>query len=88
MSGADIGTDASAPVEIIQTVLRKRWTPAQKMSMVEESMKPGLSVSRRARQNGISPDPIYKWRRLVLEGGSIAVGEDEPVVIISEVKAL
>lgn len=89
MSGTDIGTDAGTmPVEIIQTVARKRWTPDQKMRMVEESMKPGNSVSRIARQNGISPALLYKWRRLMLEGGNTAVAADEQVVSMSEVKAL
>ncbi|MBD5641259.1 MAG: transposase [Desulfovibrio sp.] len=33
-------------MEIIRTAARKRWTSAQRMSIVEESMKPGKSVSR------------------------------------------
>lgn len=89
MSGTDIGTEAgTVSVEIIQTVARKRWTSAQKLRMVEESMKPGNSVSRIARQNGISPALLYKWRKLMLEGGTTAVEADEQVVGMSEVKAL
>lgn len=85
MSGTATGT---VPVEIIQTVARKRRTSAHKLSMVEESAKPGNSVSRVARQNGISPTLLYKWRKLRLEGGTAAVETDEQVAIVSEVKAL
>lgn len=89
MSETDIGTNAGTmSVEIIQTVSRRRWTPAQKMRMIDDSMKPGNSVSRIARQNGISPALLYKWRKLMLEGGSVAVEADEQVVSVSEVKAL
>lgn len=88
MSGTDIGTDAGTmPVEIIQAVARKRWTSAQKLRMVEESMKSGNSVSRIARQNAISPALFYKWRKLMLEEGTTAVETDEREASISEVKA-
>ncbi len=86
-TGSGTGTCDTA-VEIIQTVARKRWTTAQKMSMVEESMQPGNSVSRVARQHGISPAMLYKWRKLMLEGGATAVSADEDVVSMLEVTAL
>ena len=59
MSGTSSGT---MPVEIIQTVSRKRWTSEQKLRMVEETFQPGNSVSQVARENGISPAMLYKWR--------------------------
>jgi len=82
-------TDAStSSVEIIQTVARRRWTSSQKLSMVEESMQPGNSVSRVARHHGVTPAQLYRWRKLMLEGGAVAVASDEPVVSMSEVVAL
>lgn len=82
-------TDAGTPVvEIIQTVARKRWTSEQKLRIVEESMQPGNSASRVARKHGISPALLYKWRKLMLEGGATAVKANEQVVSISEVVAL
>jgi transposase len=31
-----------------------------------------------ARRNGVAPNLLYRWRRLMLEGGSVAVtGDDE-----------
>lgn len=82
-------TDAStSSVEIIQTVARRRWTSSQKLSMVEESMQSGNSVSRVARHHGVTPAQLYRWRKLMLEGGAVAVASDEPVVSMSEVVAL
>ena len=82
-------TDAStSSVEIIQTVARRRWTSSQKLSMVEESMQPGNSVSRVARHHGVTPAQLYRWRKLMLEGGAVAVASDDPVVSMSEVVAL
>ena len=85
MSGTSSGT---TPVEIIQTVPRKRWTSEQKLRMVEETFQPGNSVSRVARENGISPAMLYKWRRLMQAGGATAVVADDQVVSMGEVKAL
>lgn len=85
MSGTDSGT---ATVEIVQTVARKRWTAAQKLRMVEESSQPGNSVSRVARQNGVSPALLYKWRKLMFEGGATAVEANDKVVGMAEVVAL
>ncbi len=78
----------TATVEIVQTVAKKRWTPAQKLRIVEESMQPGNSASGVARQHGVSPALLYKWRKLMLEGGAAAVEADEQVVSMSEVTAL
>ncbi len=85
MSGTSSGT---MPVEIVQTVARKRWTSEQKLQMIEESMEPGNSVSRVARKNGISPALLYKWRKLMQIGGTTAVEADDEVVSMAEVKAL
>lgn len=85
MSGTGSGTMA---VEIIQTVARKRWTTEQKLRMVEATMQPGNSVSRIARENGISPAMLYKWRRLMLNGGATAVKADDEVVSVAEIRAL
>ena len=70
------------------TTSRKRWTVSQKMSIVEESMQPGNSASRVARSYGISPALLYKWRKLMLDGGATAIQGDDAVVSVSEVKAL
>ncbi len=41
-----------------------------------------------ARRNGVAPNLLYRWRRLMSGGGVAAEGSDEPVVGCSEVKKL
>ena len=56
--------------------------------MVEDSERPGMSVSFVARQNGIAPNLLFRWRKLVKEGGLSALKADESVLGTSEVKQL
>ena len=76
-------------IEVITgDVLRRRWTTEQKLRIIEESFEPGETVSSTARRHGVAPNPLYRWRRLLSEGGTAAVDSDEPVVGNSEVKKL
>ncbi len=56
---------------------RRRWSAADKLRIVEETMFEGESISAVARRNGVAPNLLYRWRKLMLEGGSIAVAEDD-----------
>ena len=67
---------------------RRRWTTDQKLRIIEASYAPGESVSSVARRYGVAPNLLYRWRRLMAEGGVAAVGSDEPVVGSSEVRRL
>ena len=58
---------------------RRRWTAAEKLRIVEETLEDGASLSVVARRNGVAPNLLYRWRRLMLEGGSVAVSEDDEV---------
>jgi len=58
---------------------RRRWSAADKLRIVEEIMYDGESISAVARRNGVAPNLLYRWRKLMLEGGSIAVAEDDSV---------
>ena len=76
-------------VEVITGVARRRYWPAhEKLRIVEESLAPGASVSAVARRNGVAPNLLFRWRRLMDEGGAMAVGSNEPVVGASEVRKL
>lgn len=77
------------PVEVIVTEQRRRrWTTEEKRRMVEETSLPGNSVSSVARQYGVHPNQLFKWKRLVQDGGYSAISSGEGVVPVSEVKAL
>lgn len=58
---------------------RRRWTAAEKLRIVEEALDDRASISVVARRNGVAPNLLYRWRRLMLEGGSVAVSEDGDV---------
>ena len=76
-------------IELITgTARRRRWTTEQKLRIIETSYPPGESVSSVARRHGVAPNLLYRWRRLMAEGGVAAVGSDEPVVGSSEVRRL
>ena len=58
---------------------RRRWSAAEKLRIVEETLEDHASISIVARRNGVAPNLLYRWRRLMLEGGSVAVTEDDDV---------
>ena len=76
-------------IELITgTARRRHWSTDQKLQIIEESFEPGETVSSVARRRGVAPNLLYRWRRLMTEGGAAAVGSDEPVVGSSEVRRL
>ncbi len=58
---------------------RRRWSASEKMRIVEETLEEGASISVVARRNGVAPNLLYRWRRLMLDGGAVAVSEDDDV---------
>jgi transposase len=58
---------------------RRRWSASEKMRIVEETLEEGTSISVVARRNGVAPNLLYRWRRLMLDGGVVAVSEDDDV---------
>ena len=66
---------------------RRYWPAAEKLRIVEETLG-GESVSSVARRNGVSPNLLYRWRRLMLEGGATAVGNDDNVTANRAVRQL
>ena len=70
MSGIEIITDGGR---------RRRWSAAEKLRIVEETLDERASISVVARRNGVAPNLLYRWRRLMLDGGAVAVSEDDDV---------
>ena len=76
-------------VEVITSVQRRRrWSAEDKARIVQETYAPGMSVSLVARQHGVAPNQVFKWRQLYAEGALSAVGAGEEVVAASEYRAL
>jgi transposase len=75
---------AKAQVEVITSVeRRRRWSSAEKEQLVAASLEPGAVVSALAREAGLHPSQLYKWRRqLCARQGSAS--RFMPVQIIGE----
>jgi transposase len=67
---------------------RRRFSTELKLAVVAETMQPGMSISYVARRHGLSPSLVFRWRRLMSEGGKEAVRADDAVVAASEVRRL
>jgi transposase len=79
----------SEAVEIIcSTSKRRRWTAYEKQQMVQETYKPGITVSYIARQHGIPPSQLFYWRKMMENGALTGIKNEEAVVPQSEVNEL
>ena len=58
---------------------RRRWPAAEKLRIVEETLENGASISVVAHRNGVAPNLPYRWRRLMLDGGAVAMSKDDEV---------
>jgi transposase len=67
---------------------RRRWSAAEKLRIVEETLDQRASISVVARRNGVAPNLLYRWRRLMLEGGAVAVSNDDEVTSNRAVRQL
>ena len=82
-------SDTFSKIEVISGIARRRrFTTEQKLAIVAESMQPGMSISYVARQHGLSPSMVFRWRRLMSEGGREAVRADDEVVPVAEARRL
>lgn len=89
MPGAMPMSYEAGKVEVVTSVQRRRrWTLAEKVQLVEEANQPWGSISYVARKYGISASQLFRWRRLMAEGGKTAVQADDEVVAASQVKEL
>ena len=76
-------------VEVVTGVeCRRRWSVGEKLQAVEESRASGMTVSYVARKYGIAPSLLFRWRKLMAEGGQEAVRSDDAVVSAAEVREL
>lgn len=76
-------------IEVITgTARRRRWSSSEKLRIVEETLRSGDSISAVARRNGVAANLLYRWRRLMTEGGAVAVQADDGVTGNGEVRRL
>jgi transposase len=63
-----------------------RWTPEQKLEIVNQTIEPGSPVSLVARQNRLTATQLFQWRKAYLEGSLVTVSANETVVPASELQ--
>ena len=72
---------------------RRRYDAAFKRAIVEQTLVPGASVARIARDHDINANQLFKWRRQFLLEGSVASATEEstpstisllPVTVVGE----
>ena len=82
-------SDTFSKVEVITGIARRRrFSTDLKLAVVAETMQPGMSISYVARRHGLSPSLVFRWRRLMSEGGREAVRADDEVVPAAELRRL
>ena len=70
-------------VEVLTgTELRRNYTPAEKVRMVEEAFRPGVVVTKAARRLGVHESLLYRWRGLMKASGT-AVAEPSSFVAVT-----
>ena len=87
MTDRMIGHFAHAEV-LTEPQRRRRWTPAQKLSMVQETYEPDVTVSLVARRHGVQLNQLFAWRKLASQGALTATSAQEEVVAASDYRAL
>ena len=76
-------------VEIITGVQRRRrFTAQEKSDFVALCEQPGMSVSLVSRRYGISASLLFRWKKLMKDGGMSAIEAGDQVVSTAELKAL
>ena len=82
-------SDTFSKVEVITGVARRRrFSTDLKLGVVAETMQPGMSINYVARRHALSPSLVFRWRRLMSEGGRKAVRTDNEVVPAAELRRL
>jgi len=68
----DIHKDSAvlSRMEMVETGRRRRWTSAEKLRIVEESLSGPRLISATARRYGISRQLLLSWRKAFVSDGS------------------
>jgi transposase len=53
---------------------RRRWSEDEKRAIVAEVLQPGVNVSAIARQHGIKPNLLFRWRKMALRDAKPPAG--------------
>src|SRR5882724_6180791 len=66
---------------------RRRYTPEQRLAMVQECTEAGVSVSEIAQRNRVNTNLLFKWCRLHKGGQLVVPSTAVPLLPVTLVKA-
>ena len=75
-------------LEVVETGRRRRWSEAEKVRIVAESLRGPRQASATARRHGIPNSLLFRWRREYRQGRHCADGSDGgfvPAVVVGDV---
>jgi|SRR6267154_6405271 len=79
--------DTSAPAGLNwRNKARRRYTPGQRLAMVQECAEPGVSVSEVAQRNRVNTNLLFKWCRLHKGGRLVVPSTSVPLLPVTVVK--
>jgi transposase len=67
--GIHKGSSEVSRLEVVEVGRRRRWSLAEKLRIVEESLAAPRQVSATARRHRISRSLLTRWRKVYLAGG-------------------
>jgi transposase-like protein len=67
---------------------RRQFSAVEKRRLLDETEKPGESVSTVARRYSLSPSMLFAWRKAMEAGAATGLHAEEQLVPASEVKQL
>ena len=73
-------------LEGVDTGRRRRWSDAEKLRIVEESLSGARLASATARRHGISNQLLFSWRKAYREGrlGEVSISGFVPALVVPE----
>ncbi len=66
---------------------RRRRTPQEKITIVQQTIEPGMTVSHIARLHDVNAYQLFKWCKQFLEGSLTVISAGEDVAPASELAA-
>ena len=79
---------AEEVIRDIRRATRRHFSAEEKIRIVLEGLRGEESFSSVARLHGVAPNLLYRWRRLMTEGGAVAVDADNQVTRNLDVRKL
>lgn len=70
----DSAMPSTSEVEVFAVQRRRRYSAEEKQRLVEQTFQPGMNVSLVARQHGVAPSLLFRWRKLSSQGAFVDAG--------------